>query len=122
MGLQGHVRVPALICALRMLNFHSLLSSYNVAPIAILRGLLLLQRDALTYNAGAEIGTGFLLIGMLATQRRAIVLTILHWNWLRMRYFSPDAAAYHSMVGIVVCANCSTIFAMLCYALHAKDT
>ncbi|DBB00089.1 hypothetical protein WJX77_010537 [Trebouxia sp. C0004] len=60
------------------------------------------QRDALIYNAGAEIGTGFLLIVMLATQRRAILLTILHWNWLRMRYFSPDAAAYHSMVwGII---------------------
>ncbi|DBA71096.1 hypothetical protein WJX79_005075 [Trebouxia sp. C0005] len=60
------------------------------------------QRDALMYNAAAEIGTGFLLTVMLATQRRAIVLTILHWNWLRMRYFSPDAAAYHSMVwGII---------------------
>lgn len=51
------------------------------------------------YNAGAEIGAGFLLIVMLATQRRAILLTFLHWNWLRMRFCSPDAAAYHSMVG-----------------------
>ncbi|KAL0051302.1 hypothetical protein WJX82_005382 [Trebouxia sp. C0006] len=60
------------------------------------------QRDALMYNAAAEIGTGFLLIVMLATQRRAILLTFLHWNWLRMRYFSPDAASYHSMVwGII---------------------
>ena len=57
------------------------------------------------YNAAAEIGTGFLLIIMLATQRRAILLTFLHWNWLRMRYFSPDAASYHSMVGIVLCPN-----------------
>ena len=51
------------------------------------------------YNAGAEIGAGFLLVLMLATQRRAILLTFLHWNWLRMRFCSPDAAAYHSMVG-----------------------
>lgn len=61
------------------------------------------------YNAAAEIGTGFLLTVMLATQRRAIVLTILHWNWLRMRYFSPDAAAYHSMVGMVLCPNRSVM-------------
>ncbi len=98
------------------------MSSSGVAPDAILRGLMFLQRDALTYNAGAEIGTGFLLIVMLATQRRAIVLTILHWNWLRMRYASPDAAAYHSMVGTVVSPNCSLNCAMLCYALHAEDT
>ena len=51
------------------------------------------------YNAGAEIGTGFLLIVMiLFPARRAILLTFLYWNWLRMRYFSPDAATYHSMV------------------------
>ena len=56
------------------------------------------QRDALVYNAGAEIGTGFLLIAMLATSRRAILLTVLYWNWLRMRYFSPDAATYHAIV------------------------
>lgn len=56
------------------------------------------QRDALVYNAGAEIGTGFLLIVMIATPRRAILLTFLYWNWLRMRYFSPDAAAYHAQV------------------------
>ncbi|KAL3155350.1 hypothetical protein ABBQ38_010911 [Trebouxia sp. C0009 RCD-2024] len=56
------------------------------------------QRDALVYNAGAEIGTGFLLIAMIFTARRAILLTFLYWNWLRMRYFSPDAATYHSMV------------------------
>lgn len=57
-----------------------------------------LQRDALVYNAGAEIGTGFLLIIMLFSARRAILLTFLYWNWLRMRYFSPDAATYHAMV------------------------
>lgn len=50
------------------------------------------------YNAGAEIGTGFLLIIMMVTPRRAILLTFLYWNWLRMRYFSPDAATYHAMV------------------------
>lgn len=50
------------------------------------------------YIAGAEIGTGFLLIIMMFTPRRAILLTVLYWNWLRMRYFSPDAATYHSMV------------------------
>lgn len=57
-----------------------------------------LQRDALVYNAAAEVGTGLLLIIMLATPRRAILLTFLYWNWLRMRYFSPDAATYHNMV------------------------
>lgn len=98
------------------------MSSSGVAPNAILCGLLLLQRDALTYNAGAEIGTGFLLIVMLATQRRAIVLTILHWNWLRMRYASPDAAVYHSKVGTVVSPHCSLNSATLCHALHAEDT
>ncbi|KAL3138496.1 hypothetical protein ABBQ32_006286 [Trebouxia sp. C0010 RCD-2024] len=56
------------------------------------------QRDALVYNAGAEIGTGFLLIAMMFTARRAILLTFLYWNWLRTRYFSPDAATYHRMV------------------------
>ena len=58
----------------------------------------MLQRDALFYNAGAEIGVGFYLVVMLLTPRRAIMNTFAYWHWLRMRYASPDSAAYHSMV------------------------
>lgn len=68
-----------------------------------------LQREALFYNACAEIGTGFLLVVMLASSaRRAILLTFLYWNWLRMRYFSPDSATYHSQVGTArIMSTCS---------------
>ena len=63
------------------------------------------------YNAGAEIGTGFLLIIMiLFPARRAILLTFLYWNWLRMRYFSPDAATYHSMVRHSQLLNCGVYY------------
>lgn len=111
--------VTVCVCALTLLSVYIVWSSCGVAPNG---GLLFLQRDALMYNAAAEIGTGFLLIVMLATQRRAILLTFLHWNWLRMRYFSPDAASYHSMVGIVLCPYYKYDCAMLCYALHAENT
>ena len=68
--------------------------------------LRMLQRDALFYNASAEIGVGFYLVVMILTPRRAIMNTFAYWHWLRMRYASPDSAAQHSMVS----KGCTVIF------------
>ncbi|KAK9806982.1 hypothetical protein WJX72_009425 [[Myrmecia] bisecta] len=56
------------------------------------------QTQALTYNAAAEIGVGFLVIAALLSPPRNLLLVFLYWNFLRMRFYSPDAAAYHRQV------------------------
>ena len=66
-----------------------------------------MQRDALMLNAYAEIGTGFFLSVLLFTPVRNFLLLFLYFNFLRMRYYSPDVAAYHQQVGLA------------CKALHA---
>lgn len=58
----------------------------------------MLQREALFYNAAAEVGVGFLLVVLLVTPRRAVLNTFAYWQWLRARYGSPDSQAYQSMV------------------------
>lgn len=63
------------------------------------QNLFVLQREALFYNAAAEVGVGFILIVLLLTPRRAIMNTFAYWQWLRVRYGSPDSQAYQSMVG-----------------------
>lgn len=62
--------------------------------------LLNVQQQALLYNAGAEIGTGFVVILNLLTPPRNIFLVFIHWQWLRMRYWSPDSANHHRMVNL----------------------
>ena len=80
----------------------------------------MLQRDALFYNAGAEIGIGFYLVVMLLTPRRAVMNTFAYWHWLRMRYASPDSSAYQSMVrNAMLCAT--FVVSMLAQALQAHN-
>lgn len=54
------------------------------------------QGQALVFNAGAEIGVGFLLLVGLVTPQRSLLLTFIYWkNFLPTRYHTPDAAGYH---------------------------
>ena len=54
------------------------------------------QGQALVFNAGAEIGVGFLLLVGLVTPQRSLLLTFVYWkNFLPTRYHTPDAAGYH---------------------------
>ena len=65
---------------------------------------IVLQQAALLYNATAEIGAGFLVILSLIAPPRSIFLVYLYWQFLKMRFWSPDAATYHRMVG--ACKQC----------------
>ena len=59
---------------------------------------LVAQRQALLYNAGAEIGVGFVsMLGLLAPPRNFLVPFFV-FNFLRMRYWSPDSATFHRQV------------------------
>ena len=57
-----------------------------------------MQRQALQVNAISEVGTGIFLMVLLVTPQRNFMTLFLYFNFLRMRYFSPDAAAYHREV------------------------
>lgn len=59
------------------------------------------QQAALLYNATAEIGAGFLVILSLIAPPRSIFLVYLYWQFLKMRFWSPDAATYHRMVSLL---------------------
>lgn len=60
--------------------------------------LAYLQADALLYNAVAEIGVGFVtLLGLLFPPRH-ILTPFLVFNFLRMRYWSPDSSPFHRQV------------------------
>lgn len=57
-----------------------------------------MQQSAIMYNAAAEIGTGFLVIVSVWGNLRNLFFVWLYWNFLRMRYFTPDASTYHQLV------------------------
>jgi hypothetical protein len=71
------------------------------------------MRDALMLNAYAEIGTGFFLIVLLFTPARNFLLLFLYFNFLRMRYYSPDVAAYHQQAWVTVDDRVSPIIQRL---------
>ena len=61
--------------------------------------LLLVQGQALIFNAAAEVGVGFLLLIALVSPQRQMLLTFVYWNnFLPTRYHTPDAAGYHRQV------------------------
>ena len=71
-----------------------------------------MQRQALQVNAISEVGTGIFLMVLLVTPQRNFMTLFLYFNFLRMRYFSPDAAAYHREVG-VLCVSTEGLDALL---------
>lgn len=56
------------------------------------------QQAALAFNAQSEIMLGFLLLVGLLLPGRAPMLCFLSWQFLRMRFWSLDAALYHRQV------------------------
>ncbi|BDA49740.1 hypothetical protein COCOBI_14-3600 [Coccomyxa sp. Obi] len=68
------------------------------------------QGQALVFNAGAEIGTGLLLLVGLLTPARSIMLTFIYWrNFLPARYNTPDSAAYHRQAWAVLAEKASPV-------------
>ncbi|KAK9809760.1 hypothetical protein WJX73_003583 [Symbiochloris irregularis] len=53
------------------------------------------QRQALLYNACAEIGTAFVSVLALLSPPRNFLVPFFVFNFLRMRYWSPESASYH---------------------------
>ena len=87
-------------CHLTHLHPSSQAMSRMVTPLTMLIvGSILshgVQGQALVFNAGAEIGVGFLLLVGLVTPQRSLLLTFIYWkNFLPTRYHTPDAAGYH---------------------------
>jgi hypothetical protein len=56
------------------------------------------QQAALAFNAQAEIGLGFMLLVGIIFPGRAPMFAFMVWSFLRMRYWSADAAVYHRQV------------------------
>jgi len=56
------------------------------------------QREALIFNAAAEVMAFFQIIFRLFTKLRSIMLVFMFFNMLKMRYNSPDSQAYHKYV------------------------
>jgi hypothetical protein len=56
------------------------------------------QQAALAFNAQAEIGLGFMLLVGIIFPGRAPTFAFMVWHFLRMRYWSADAAVYHRQV------------------------
>jgi len=65
--------------------------------------LLVVQQSALLYNAAAEIGGGFLVIVGLLAPPRSFFLVFIYFQFLRMRFWSPDARTYHLSVRSFPC-------------------
>ena len=63
------------------------------------------QQQALMLNAAAEIGTGFMSVLALMAPPRSLLLPFMVWQILKMRYWSPDAAAYHRQVSCTHCKH-----------------
>ena len=57
------------------------------------------QQQALAFVAQAEIMLGFTMLVGLLLPGRAPMFTFMTWQFLRMRYWSADAALYHRQVG-----------------------
>ena len=98
---QGPVCISGKACChLTHLHPSSQAMSRMVTPLTMLIvGSILshgVQGQALVFNAGAEIGVGFLLLVGLVTPQRSLLLTFIYWkNFLPTRYHTPDAAGYH---------------------------
>ena len=60
------------------------------------------QNDAALLNAVSEIGTGFVMLLQMFTPTRNVLITVMYWQWLRMRYWSPDSAAIHRQVSLAI--------------------
>lgn len=71
------------------------------------RLMLAKQQVALGFNAQSEIALGFLLLLGLPFPSRAPTFAFMACQFLRMRYWSPDSAAYHRQVrGLVLLTGC----------------
>lgn len=66
--------------------------------IHIYRKMQAKQQVALAFNAQSEIGLGFLLLLGLPFPSRAPMFAFMTWQFLRMRFWSADAAIYHRQV------------------------
>ncbi|GMH34009.1 hypothetical protein BSKO_01843 [Bryopsis sp. KO-2023] len=53
------------------------------------------QRGALGVNAMSEICVGLFMIVQMLSPARNVLVAFIYWQWLRTRFFSPDAAQYH---------------------------
>lgn len=70
------------------------------------------QKETLALNAMSEIGTGLVLIFQLFTKQRSILITMMYWQWLRLRYHTTDSAAIHRQ---------ALAFSFLCVLLWFLD-
>lgn len=86
------------------------------------------KQAALQFNAQSEIMLGFLLVVGILFPWRAPMLAFLVWQFLRMRFWSPDAAVYHRQVSLAwhSSRSCSQSPALLlalmsssCWGAHA---
>lgn len=68
------------------------------------------QPVALAFNAQSEIALGFLLLLGLPFPGRAPTFAFMAWQFLRMRYWSPDAAVYHRQVRVGARDRHTTIY------------
>lgn len=57
------------------------------------------QQHALLFNAQNEVMLGFMMLAMMLMPQRQPILLLVVWNFLRMRYWSPDGSWYHKQVG-----------------------
>lgn len=53
------------------------------------------QNSALLLNAVSEIGVAMIMSVQLIKSFRSVLTVVLYWQWLRLRYHSPDASWYH---------------------------
>jgi hypothetical protein len=80
--------------------------------IHIYRQMQAKQQFALGFNAQSEIGLGFLLLVGLPFPGRAPMFAFMAWQFLRMRYWSSDAAVYHRQVRSWI-ASCRMLWVYL---------
>lgn len=66
--------------------------------VHIYRQMQAKQQVALAFSAQSEIALAFLLLVGLPFPGRAPMFAFMTWQFLRMRYWSSDAATYHRQV------------------------
>eukprot|EP00210_Caulerpa_lentillifera_P002155 g2069.t1 len=71
------------------------------------------QNMALLLNAVSEIGVGALMVLQLFKSVRSILTVVLYWQWLRLRYHSPDAAWYHRQAWANIGRKLNPLFNMI---------
>ena len=97
----GPVRISGKACCRLTplhLEFQAVFRQKTALMVLPASGMLFdgVQGQALVFNAGAEIGVGFLLLVGLVTPQRSLLLAFVYWkNFLPTRYHTPDAAGYH---------------------------